>query len=88
MEEINPNNETGSALFTVQVGQFLEFGADVTAYNDNDERPIVMCAKGSDPYPHFAGGIIPTEADYNLDGLAENLKTDLRFTMTGGSSRT
>lgn len=87
MEEVNPNDETGSALFTVQVGQRLEFGDDVTAYNDDNDRPIVMCAKCSDPYPYFAGGFLPTRVDYNLDGLAENLKTDLRFTMTGGSSK-
>lgn len=87
MEEVNPNDKTGSALFTVQVGQFLEFGDDVTAYNDNDERPIVMCAKGSDPYPYFAGGFLPTKVDYNLDGLAAELNTDFRFTMTGGSSK-
>lgn len=87
MEEVNPNDETGSALFTVQVGQRLEFGDDVTAYNDDNDRPIVMCAKCSDPYPYFAGGFLPTKVDYNLNGLAENLKTDLRFTMTGGSSK-
>ena len=87
MEEVNPNDETGSALFTVQVGQRLEFGVDVTAYNDDNDRPIVMCAKCSDPYPYFAGGFLPPRVDYNLDGLAENLKTDLRFTMTGGSSK-
>lgn len=87
MEKVNPSDETGSALFTVQVGQRLEFGDDVTAYNDDNDRPIVMCAKCNDPYPYFAGGFFPTKVDYNLDGLAENLKTDLRFTMTGGSSK-
>lgn len=87
MEEINFDAETGSALFTVQVGQRLEFGDDVTAYNDDGELPIVMCAKNSDPYPYFAGGIILRPAEYNLDGLDASLKTDSRFTMTGGSSK-
>lgn len=87
MEEINFDAETGSALFTVQVGQRLEFGDDVTAYNDDGELPIVMCAKNSDPYPHFVGGIILRPAEYNLDELDASLKTDSRFTMTGGSSK-
>lgn len=87
MEDIDSRNQNGSALFAVQVGQFLEFGDDVTAYNDDNERPIVMCAKGSDPYPHFISNIIFTPATYDLSGLAAELNTDLRFTMTGGSSK-
>lgn len=87
MEDIDSRNQNGSALFAVQVGQFLEFGDDVTAYNDDNERPIVMCAKGSDPYPHFISNIIFTPATYDLSGLAAKLNTDLRFTMTGGSSK-
>lgn len=87
MEAIDTSNRNGSALFTVQVGQFLKFGDNVTAYNDASERPIVMCAKVADPYPHFAGGIIPISATNDLSSLAENLKGDLRFTMTGGSSK-
>ena len=87
MEEINLEKETGSALFTVQVGQFLEFGDDVTAYNDNPKRPIVICAKGTDPYPYYIRDLIPTEVEYNLDELAEELNTDQRFIMTGGSSK-
>ena len=87
MEEIDTDNRNGSALFTVQVGQFLEFGDDVTAYNDDNDRPIVMCAKGTDPYPYFIGGIIPTGATNDLSDLDADLNTDLRFTMTGGSSK-
>ncbi|MDE2522283.1 MAG: hypothetical protein O0X93_03850 [Methanocorpusculum sp.] len=87
MLEINPSARSASALFTVQVGQFLEFGDDVTAYSDNDSLPIVMCAKGTDPYPHFAGGFLPTSVEYDLSDLAANLNTDLRFIMTGGSSK-
>ena len=87
MLEINPSARSASALFTVQVGQFLEFGDDVTAYSDNDSLPIVMCAKGSDPYPHFAGGFLPTSVEYDLSDLAANLNTDSRFIMTGGSSK-
>lgn len=87
MENIDSRNQNGSALFAVQVGQFLEFGDDVAAYNDDNERPIVMCAKGSDPYPHFISNIIFTPAIYDLSGLAAELNTDLRFTMTGGSSK-
>ena len=86
---INPSsqNPTASALFTVQVGQFVQFSDDVTAYNDDNQRPIVMCAKCTDKYPYFASGFILREVDYNLDGLAAELKTDLRFIMTGGSSK-
>lgn len=89
MLNINPSsqNPTASALFTVQVGQFVQFGDDVTAYNDDNERPIVMCAKGSDSYPHFAGGFLPVSAVYDLSNLAPELNTDLRFIMTGGSSK-
>ena len=87
MLEINPSARSASALFTVQVGQFLEFGDDVTAYSDKDSLPIVMCAKGTDPYPHFAGGFLPTSVEYDLSDLAANLNTDLRFIMTGGSSK-
>lgn len=87
MLEINPSARSASALFTVQVGQFLEFGDDVTAYSDNDSLPIVMCAKGTDPYPHFAGGFLPTSVEYDLSDLAANLNTDSRFIMTGGSSK-
>lgn len=87
MLEINPSDRSASALFTVQVGQFLEFGDDVTAYSDNDSLPIVMCAKGSDPYPHFAGGFLPTSVEYDLSNLAANLNTDSRFIMMGGSSK-
>lgn len=89
MLNINPSsqNPTASALFTVQVGQFVQFGDDVTAYNDDNQRPIVMCAKCTDKYPYFAGGFVLREVDYNLDGLAAELKTDLRFIMTGGSSK-
>lgn len=87
MMDIDLANRSASALFTVQVGQFLEFGDNMTAYNDDPECPIVMCAKGSDSYPHFAGGFIPAPAEYDLSGLAENLNTDSRFVMTGGSSR-
>lgn len=86
MAEIDPD-DSGSALFTVQVGQFLEFGENMTAYNDDDDRPIVMCAKGSDPYPHYVGGLIPVQATYDLSDLDAELNTDLRFTMTGGSSK-
>lgn len=87
MLEINPSARSASALFTVQVGQFLEFGDDVTAYSDNDSLPIVMCAKGTDPYPHFAGGFLPTSVEYDLSDLAANLNTDSRFIMMGGSSK-
>lgn len=87
MLEIAPSERSASSLFTVQVGQFLEFGDDVTIYNDNDTLPIVMCAKGSDPYPHFAGGFLPVSAEYDLSNLAPELNTDSRFIMTGGSSK-
>lgn len=87
MLEIVPSDRSASSLFTVQVGQFLEFGDDVTVYNDNDTLPIVMCAKGSDPYPHFAGGFLPVSAEYDLSNLAPELNTDSRFIMTGGSSK-
>lgn len=87
MMNISPSSNSASALFTVQVGQFLKFGDNMTAYNDNPERPIVMCAKGSDPYPYFVANIFYREVPYNLSGLDESLNTDLRFSMTGGSSK-
>lgn len=87
MLEINPSARSASALFTVQVGQFLEFGDDVTVYSDNDTLPIVMCAKVSDPYPHFVANIFYTPVTYDLSDLAPELNTDSRFIMTGGSSK-
>lgn len=87
MMNISPSSNSASALFTVQVGQFLKFGDNMTAYNDDPERPIVMCAKGSDPYPYFVANIFYREVPYNLSGLDESLNTDLRFSMTGGSSK-
>lgn len=87
MLEINPSARSASSLFTVQVGQFLEFGDDVTVYSDNDTLPIVMCAKGGDPYPHFVANIFFTPVTYDLSDLASELNTDSRFIMTGGSSK-
>lgn len=87
MLEINPSARSASSLFTVQVGQFLEFGDDVTVYSDNDTLPIVMCAKVSDPYPHFVANIFYTPVTYDLSDLATELNTDSRFIMMGGSSK-
>lgn len=87
MLEINPSARSASSLFTVQVGQFLEFGDDVTVYSDNDTLPIVMCAKVSDPYPHFVANIFYTPVTYDLSDLAPELNTDSRFIMMGGSSK-
>lgn len=85
--DITSSSKRASSLFTVQVGQFLEFGDNVTAYNDDPDRPIAMCAKCDDSYPHFAGGFLPVSAEYDLSDLPANLKIDSRFIMTGGSSR-
>lgn len=81
----NMDSRKGSTTFSIQVGQFLELGENAVVYNDTDEYPLVTCGKGSDPYPHYRGGILLVNATYDLSNLSEDLRTDDRYFVTGGS---
>ena len=80
------NKAEESAVFTIQIGQFLALTDDVLIYNDNPAEPIAVCAKNSDPYVYY--GILGTKKiPYDNSGLSANLLTDNRYIVTGGNIR-
>lgn len=80
------NNVEGSALFTVQIGQFLHFGDDVAISNNDTNKPVVICAKAADPFIQWIG-TLPNKISYDLSNLSDAVKVSDRYTLTGGSVR-
>lgn len=79
-------NAGASAVFTVQIGQFLELTDDVLVYDENGaEEPLVICARNDDPYLYWKWSILPTEVSFDTSNLSEELQTDDRYIVTGGN---
>ena len=74
-----------SALFVIQVGQYLKLRDNVSVYNDNANQPITACALPTDPVPYWIMGILKVDAYYA--NLSDELNVADRYTVAGGSIR-